>query len=319
MKISRSFIFFSVLFGITTYICYTYSWFSPINNHPQFKDKHKVYYIPISIPKINNDGIPYLPIKIENQTILAQLSLGFQGYFALSSSILDAIQYKKYLHLMTYYKMFDTENQSKVYEIPRIEVGPFSLIRTNAYELSEDFFESQISFLKEISPQIDRNFSIIGWHAFLKTNLFLDVANSLTGLADSIETLQQNGYKEKDFVKVPLLMDRGFLEIEVEGPEGFLRCILATGASHNIMHKYKEGQTLEQSIYDNSPSDISLTIGGENFGPTLFFHFPIQTSQLRNDAILGMEFLKKHILFLDFAEGYAYLAKGTCVTENIQK
>lgn len=156
---------------------------------------------------------------------------------------------------------------------------------------------------------------VIGWRVFSISNLFLDLGDSLIAFADSVEILKQNGYGELDFIKIPLLLDRGLVELQAESPEGPLRCVLDTGSSASAIHRdLKEGQTLEQAMKDNISNDLSLTIGGKNFGPILFFHFPIE-SPLKVDAILGMEFLKEHVLFLDFAEGYAYLSKKDCVKQ----
>lgn len=311
MRKSRIGFFWIFLLGVSLYACYVYFCFIYINRTQCLKNKHKLYYVPMDISRFDGYGLPYLSLKIENQTMLALLDLGFQGYFAISSSILDDIQDKKHLYLKTYCGIFGAEHQNNVYQIPRAEVGSLKFTRATVYEASDDFFASSVFFSEGNRPRVDKDQGIIGWRAFSRANLFLDTTNSLVGFADSLETLQQNGYADRHFIKVPLLLDRGFVEIEVEGPMGSFRCVLDTGASYSIMHtECKEGQAPEQAIWENISNDTSLIIGGESFGPILFLHFPIHLPlPLKVDAILGMEFLKEHIVFIDFAEGYVYLAK----------
>lgn len=317
MRISRFSVFLSVFFAILICVCYEYSHFYPTNKTRQIKEKQKPYYIPISIPKISELRVPLLPLRIENQTMMLKLGTGFAVDLALPSSILDTIEHKKYLFTITLHGMFDTVDRNKVYEVPEVNLGSLSLTQVKICEGSEEFFESFISFPEGIKPQIDRTFGIIGWRAFLRTNLFLDIGNLIVGVTDSLKTLQQNLYAENHFVKIPLLMDRDYLGIEVEGPQGLLRCNIDTASTINIIHtECKEGQIPEKVMWESLSEETFLRIGGEDFGPIFCHHFPIHSSNqssdvLKIDAILGTEFLSKHILFLDFANGYAYLAKRT--------
>ena len=307
MKKENTRVFGIFLLGIWVSVCCIFFYLAYIRKEQRLQKE--AYYFSICVSKFSEAGIPYIPVEIENQMVLAKLDLGFQGCFAFSDYVLDKIQNKKFLYLKKYYGIHGLSEPNKVYEISKSKIGSFSFVRSIIYEAPGSFFDTRLVLLKgDTQYRENRAEGIVGWHPFSLTNVFLDLGNSLVGFAGSLEALKQNGYAEKKFIKTPLLTDRGLIEIEVEGPDGLLRCALDTGCSCSMKYAdCKEGQTLERLILENVSNDTSLLIGGERFGPILFIPFPIRTP-IKIEAILGMEFLKKHVVFLDFAEKYVYFS-----------
>ena len=146
----------------------------------------------------------------------------------------------------------------------------------------------------------------IGWTLFQDVNLFMDLKNSRIAFCDSLDTLKKQGYPVDTFTKVPLLLDHGLIEFEALITEGKLRCVLDTGATWNILNT-KSQQPIEQIIW--SARTVSeptiLQIGEKDFGKTSFHLLPLNLP-IPVEAILGMEFLSTHLVFIDFAHNHIY-------------
>jgi hypothetical protein len=240
-----------------------------------------------------------------------RLDLGFQGDFAFPCSILDTIQNKKYRRLKTVHGIRGIGYQNRVYETPEVRVNSIGFTHPELYELSAAFIEDSIILKKDNISYTARDLGLIGWNLFRTRNLFLDIDSSLIVFSDSLETIRQNGYVEMHFAKVPLILDNGCIEVQAQGPTGALRCLLDTGASMSVMHtESKKEQTLEQALQDpeNISRDNSLMIGETSFGPIVFFHLPIHLPG-KIEAILGMDFFREHMVFIDFSEKYVYIAQ----------
>src|SRR3989344_6810099 len=57
------------------------------------------YYIPFEITEFNHQGVPCLPIVIENQTIPLALDLGSSGEICLHEEIINQLHQKTFLRM----------------------------------------------------------------------------------------------------------------------------------------------------------------------------------------------------------------------------
>lgn len=153
----------------------------------------------------------------------------------------------------------------------------------------------------------------MGCSLFYNTNLFIDILNCQIAFCDSIDTLRNNGYPIETFVKTSLIFEKGLAEIEVSTPNGLLRCILDTGSTWNILNAQLDNEeSWDQLMWEKeNTSEFSFfTIEGTDFGPTCFHRMPIRMP-IQIEAVLGVEFFKTHLVFLDFSEKFVYISKKT--------
>jgi hypothetical protein len=151
----------------------------------------------------------------------------------------------------------------------------------------------------------------LGWELFYDVNLLVDIKNSKIAICDSLDTLKKQGYAIETFVRTPLILKQGLVEFEAKTPEGILVCMLDTGSTYNLLDsEVAEGKSIERAIWDsdNFLEYSSFQIDGCDFGPVAFRRFPLRLP-IHIEAILGMEFFRDHLVFLDFSEGYVYFAK----------
>ncbi len=273
------------------------------------------YFVTIPISEFSSAQLPLLNIEIEGQQLLVQLDLGFRGHIAIEKTVLDSIDAKTLIGEKLTYGIRSKKYREKSYRIPKIKIGSMNFSPPTVQEENPEFHKDALLVANselESSIKVGR----LGWELFQNSNLLIDISHSQIAFCDSFETLTTQGYQNKSFVQVPLLLDRGLAEFDAETPDGGLRCVLDTGATLSILNNdIGEEKPLDDLTWnaDNIIEYPSLKINGEDFGPITLHPLPIRIP-IRIEAILGMDFFKNHIIFLDFRNKYVYFSKNK---ENI--
>ena len=300
-----------------------------ILHKPFFKNPLKIngffneqeYFIPLKITGFSRANIPELEIKIENTIVAAKVDFGWQGGVLLPSSMMKTIKQKSFVTKETSYGLRGKSYERDIYEVPEVLLGKFHVFPMRIAEENLEF--SRDAVFKEGKKEINEDhLGTIGWCVFKPFNVLLDCEHSAIVVCDSLDTLKKQGYPMDSFIEVPLLLDRGSLDFEVMTEEGPLRCTLDTGATWNFLNKdlqYQQqdhrfidlNQLLEESPIKFNPANEDLLIfnsedewetktfqiNGNEFGPVNFVKIK---SPLGIDAIVGMEFIENHLIFIDF-------------------
>lgn len=309
--------FFLVWFlWISIASCFAFSLSSqeaPYSTTQHTKYSYGSYFIPVPVSKFTQRNLPCLLVQVEDKIFSMELDLGLRGDLSIESSYIDQIPSKKFINTTCMYGIRGKGYQTNLYSIPRIRIGDLSLIQPILQEQSEEFSRDSVIVRdgEVSSPHDPDEPGRVGWELFHNVNLLLDLKNSKIAFCDSIDTLEDQGYAIENFVKVPLLIERGLVEIEAQLAGETVRCMLDTGTTWNIRHtEIEAGKTIDQVAL--KPETIleypSLKIGNKDFGSIEFLCFPIRLP-IHIEAILGMEFFEGHIVFLDFAEKCIFFQK----------
>ncbi len=292
---------------VLLFLCYGCS----IHQEQKINDSCDAYFVLVPIPEYSPAKLPCVNVDIEGQQLLLILDLGFRGDLAIDKCILDSFESKTFVKERLTYGIRSKPYTNKSYRIPKAMIGSMSFSPPMVQEENPEFLKDsrvETNGETETSKEVGR----LGWELFLQSNLLLDVPHSRTAFCDSLDTLIKHGYQGQAFTRTPLFLERGLVEVEVNTPDGVLRCMIDTGATFSVLNNNieQDGQQLKDFVWDpDNPIEYpSLKISGEDFGPIQFYPLPIQIP-IRIEAILGMDFLKKHILFLDFRNQYAYFSK----------
>lgn len=270
------------------------------------------YFIKIPITKWTENQIPCLSIEIGENLISSQLDLGYMGYFSISSELLEKLNDKIYLRSVKTCGILGKEYEEKIYEFPEIQIEQLSFQKYTVQEEPKEFHHHG-SFVKNGGAPSPNEPGRIGWKIFQNTNLLLDLGNNLVAFCDSIDTLNNHQYEVKSFVQTPLLSNRGFVELEAKTPDGLLRCVLDTGCTWNVLNtEVQGGQNLNELIWtpENHSKIPQFVIGDIDFGPIFFRHIPIKLP-IHVEAILGIDFLKKNLVYLDFVHDLIYFTPSS--------
>ncbi len=252
--------------------------------------------------------LPCLMIKIEDQYFLTELDLGFRGEVVFTTETIQAISNKTLLGEKIMYGVTGSSYNEKEYSAPPIEIGKLTFSNCVMDEQPKEFVWDSCIVKNEDNP-CQRAPGRVGWKLFRNCNLFLDLANSKIAFCDSPKTLEEQGFLLKEFVKTPLYLDRGLLEIVVGGLNGFQMWTLDTGATWNIVHTENNAKSIQEMAQDPSNEYTGvLKIGDREFGPMPLHKLPLRLPIPLN-GMLGMEFFKTHQVFIDFAENQVYIRK----------
>src|SRR5579862_1830506 len=214
-----------------------------------------------------------------------------------------------------------------MFELPKIKIGMMKFFPVPAEE--ENLEHEEDIILYESNDESSLHFvGTIGWRLFQHFNVLLDCEHSLIALCDSLETLKRRGYLVETFIEAPLLLDRGFIEFEATTELGPLRCLIDTGCTLNMLNKNfdtlndhkifgpdnddqyhilnPENKNLMHFDVINTCEASSFKIDGNEFGP---IHFNKIQSPLDIDAIIGMDFIDEHLIFIDFIDKKIYFLR----------
>jgi hypothetical protein len=287
------------------------------------------YCIPLKIVQFSQGNIPQIEVQIEDKTISCKVDLGSDSGIILPKEVIESLRNKNFIHKEHFFGARGRSYESDVYELPEIRVGKVKIFPMRAEEKNEEFVKDGV--LQEGKQEIkEDHLGRIGRCVFKPFNLFLDCDHFAMVICDSLNTLKEQGYPINSFVEVPLLLDRGTIDFEVMTEAGPLRCMLDSGCTWNVLNKDFDSvdqnhmlidfnnlhgkppefnpQNEDLLVYD--VKDIWKTnafqINGEEFGPVEFVKIK---SPLGLDAILGMEFIESHLIFIDFRNEKIYFSK----------
>jgi hypothetical protein len=278
-------------------------------NEQTYVQNDDSYFDAIWISKWTSGGCPCLPIQIENKMIFALIDLGFRGSFSIDSTFLEEVEEKTLLGSRVMYGFHGVPFRENVFSIPNIRIGQ------RVFELSQVQEEekepcTQVAFVKDGGIPSAAPPGKIGWELFQNTNLLLDLKNEKIAFCDALSTLKKQGYAIEQFVQIPMIIDRGLIEIDIEIDSRPIRCVLDTGSTFNILNiENGPNRTMQELLW--SPENFHITntlkIAEEKFDQMTFRQMAVRLP-IHIDAILGMDFFSKYIVFLDFTNNLAYFS-----------
>ncbi len=326
VQLNKKCVWFGVFLLLSIYIGFCFFSKQSRKDAAQAKNlaKERAYFLPMKISGFSIGNVPYIIVCIEDQTITAKVDLGYQGHIALTSDIIKNLKTKKFIGRHSSYGIKGKIWESNVYELEKIHTENVSFYPVLADELCSEF---QTDIHVGVQPNVSElDCGRVGWRLFQNFNLLFDCKNSIFALCDSLETLKQQGYSTNSFVEVPFLLDQGWIAFTAETEHGNLRCILDTGSTWNMLNKnildpFNSHMVLkndnEESYLKLNPENKDLlvfdsenildlqvfNIGNKSFGPMTFNHIK---SPVDIDAIIGMEFFEKTLVFVDFSRQKIY-------------
>lgn len=275
------------------------------NDSPLPKDSG--YFIPIPFKKFSSIQAPCFDVHLDGQTYSMELDLGFQGDLTLDKELLDNIHSKTYIRTATIHGIQGKRYRTDLFQIPEASIGTASFIEPVLQSNCSEFTQDSV-YVQEGLPSL-QEIGRIGWQLFQGTNLLIDVAHAHIALCDSIDTLLTRGHKLENFAKAELFTDRGLLEFDATTSRGVLRCTLDTGASLNVLN-IDTDRSVQEMIWEpeNSVSTAVFKIGEQDFGPIPFHQIPIKIP-IPIKAILGIEFFRQQLVFIDFSKKQVYFSR----------
>jgi hypothetical protein len=113
----------------------------------------------------------------------------------------------------------------------------------------------------------------------------------------------------QQLVKVPFHFDRGAMLVQAETDIGKLNLAFDTGASLTLVRSsFVKDLTSQKDFRGLFFCTIShFAIGGRNFGKLDLYPFDVVPQFQKMDGILGVDFLKNHVIYIDYKDKIIYI------------
>jgi hypothetical protein len=274
----------------------------------------KPYCIQIPIAGYNNGNIPYIKVDIEGKEYFFIIDLGFDCKASIASEYLSEVKDKVFVKSSTSIGFRGNKYSRDTYKIPKLKIDKMTFYSVLLEEESKLFdADSIVVPLKEKRVKVTSG--AVGSKLFKGTTLCLDLYCSMMALCDSFETFMKELQPKTNFSKVPILHENNLIEFEMDTPEGTLRCLLDTGSTMNYINMPNPDNIPLEEFIKNEKRFDNVRIGGKDFGPMTFLPLPLKFP-MHVDAIVGLDFLFDHVVFIDFMKHEIYFDKATYIVDK---
>jgi hypothetical protein len=270
---------------------------------------HKSYYqrIPVTFSTSN---IPLIEAEIEGKRYRLALDLGSKFQLSLYRELLTEIP-KKNNGVSKWKDFRGNSYEGTSYFIPKIKIGNLTLSNIVANEESDDFIANVTIWNNTGITREKLKSGDIGRPILEKFNLLLNFQDAEIIACNNPQKLKKLGFDLSEMEKMPLEEGRGLI-IKVNTDLGMKNIDFDTGATKSVLRSSNvEGQEeLEEQYGMKKFTTSKLVIGNKDFGETLFYLCEITPELHEIDGMLGMDFLKKHVVYFDYPNRVVYIGES---------
>ncbi|MGE5196268.1 MAG: hypothetical protein ACM3JI_02935 [Anaerolineae bacterium] len=285
-----------------------------------FTPQYYLFQMPITMTP---SGCPAITAVIEKQTYLLKFDLGSKFSLSLDKDILEAVQSKKSYGVAKWRDVKGNFYESPSYIIPRVKIGDLLLIDTivkqedDIYKINTTLWNNKEN---EPTPSI-QHFGTLGRPLLEKKNLLLDFKNSLMFVSNDIKKLKENGYNLNKSIKVSFQMGRTGIILLVNTDIGTIKLSIDTGSTVSLVRSSIFQNTEINKKEHGIPiyTTSKFAIGNKDFGNKDLFLYDITSELNEIDGVLGMDFLKKHVVYIDYKNKVLYIGDSESREQDIKK
>lgn len=260
----------------------------------------------------NDAGLPVVYVTISAKKYPLTVDTGSKLEVSLYERVLDTIAHESY-GIEKFQNFLGTKFERPTYKVPSIKLGSVTFstpIVVGRPEKDRQVYMIKGSVEKQNHP--DQPVGILGRGLLKKTNMLIDMQHSKIILAKNPSQLKKGGYNLDLFAKVPFILDPKGIFIDIETDLGTKRFLLDTGFTLTMVHKNFFSEEIDLSVdkYD-IPFSLSkkFSIGRCDFGSKKLYLIKMTKELNVLDGILGMDFIEKHAIYIDFSNSFLYIEK----------
>jgi hypothetical protein len=196
------------------------------------------------------------------------------------------------------------------YRISEAKIGSIKLKNIKVTEeLSEEKDDCTIWIHPNSKKATQKTVGSLGRTLFKSMNLLFDAKNSKLIATNDFNKLKSNGYDLKKYLKIPFTNNPKGIVLEVDTGIGNLHLILDTGFTLTMIRE-QIYPTFTEKVFDyrGFPTYASnkFSIQGKDFGSKDLYFIKIANDLQEFDGFLGMDFIKNHVLYIDFSNEVLY-------------
>lgn len=274
-----------------------------------FTHKKPDYYEELTL-KLTDSEIPYIGVSIEGDQYSMVIDLGSRFEMDIKSDVLKNLS-KLRLGTEKWRNFRGNEFTRPSYILPKIEIG--SLVFNNPSAVETLLLEVDDCIIwrdPNEEKKYQKTVGSLGRKFFKSLNLLFDVQRSKMIATNNLNKLKNNGYDLKTYLKTPFELHSKGIILQVNTDVGVLRLLLDTGATSTFIHDKLYPLNMER-VFDcrGLPTLNSqlFSISGRDFGEKKLYFLAMTDEIQEFDGALGMDFIKEHVMYIDFFETEIYL------------
>lgn len=276
-----------------------------------FLHSRRIYHTILPI-KFETGNLPYVDMMIEGKNYPLVLDLGSRLELDLHDDVLETLHKSPY-GTEKWRNLKGIEFQYPAYLLPKVEIGSLTFRKVIVAEFPKErekeyLITKDLSHKKRPSPTV----GYLGRGLLKNVNLLMDMECSKVILTNSLKKLKKSGYDLTHFEQIPFeLIPKGILVL-VDTDLGRMKLLLDTGCTFSILHGFLSPQNIEEDADSYGfPTFEStyFTMNGIDFGRQAFYFIDITEALSDIDGFLGMDFIKKHVIYIDFSRKVLYIQK----------
>lgn len=242
---------------------------------------------------------PCWKIEIEGKPFLVEIDTGFSNQFGLKGDVIDCLRNKEAVGVRTSMDFKGNDYVKFAFHIPEIKLSDAKITNATVIEENLFFLEKGSAMFpeREISPERQKYLSqvsgSIGMEVLLQVDFWLfDLGNSSICIVKDLYQAQKKGiFNLTDFIEVAFKLDDFLIVAEFDTDFGVKKFILDTGATFSLLRPEEEES--HQWVTTQKFGLEETCLGAMDL---YLFHF---SEKVGVDGILGMDFFRKHAVFLD--------------------
>lgn len=250
-------------------------------------------------------NVPITNVEIEGRKYYLEIDTGSKFALTLDVNSLAKIKGKKKLSDLSWKDFKGNAYSSGSYQLPKVALA--DIFVTNVVTRTNNRnYNRNVMLFGTVEKELEHVQSI-GRPFLDKFKLLLDFRNSRMFISNDLKKLKEFGFDIGNFKKIPIEIGITGAIVKVETDFGIKRLAIDTGTTVTAIRK------MDQLKVDKSKRGLPVTmtkkfvIGGKNFGSRELYLLDITTELKAIDGILGMDFLKSHVMYIDFPGKAVYI------------
>lgn len=236
---------------------------------------------------------PCVYVEIEGHKFLELFDLGAIHEFAMSRSALTVLPNKEPFSKSLFRGMKGEAEENIEYFFPKISIN--SLVFNNAVvaELGDKRLRAEEKFV-----------GFVGNRILQSGNLILDFARSKVIVIPHSTSQRADGYDIESWVKIKFEWKGIGIFLEIDNDMEKMRFLLDTGCVFTY---------IDRSFFTNPPEEQNLYYDSSKFKIGEFDFGKQRLTSMEwgkfadEQGILGMDFLKKHVIYIDYPNKVLYI------------
>lgn len=260
------------------------------------------YYFSCLNIQISPYSIPTTQIKIEEKEYSVKIDLGSKFPLVLTHESLLNLRNKEKKEKVKWKNFKGKSFSANSYLLSKVKLGDITLSNILVHENNLEFRKS--ACFAGNSEEYPQN---IGRPLFEKFKILLDCKNNKLFISNDLKKLKKKDYDISTFIRVPCKWGRTGLILEVETDLGKKNLSIDTGFTVSSLRSSAEIKNIGKKYNLPIFTTKKFIIGDKDYGASDLFLLDITPELNELDGILGMDFIKNHVMYIDFPAKVVYI------------